>query len=335
MAIRVLRYTSKRLQGNPCGDPHERDLWVYLPPGYEESELRYPVLWCLTGFTGTGAMAVTGNRWAPGLAERLDRLIGSGECPPAIVAFPDCFTRWGGSQYVNSAALGPYEDYLCDDLVPFLDGELRTLARRGARGVFGKSSGGYGALRLAMRRGRVFGAAACQSGDMAFAFCYVPGFAACAARIAAAGSIEAWVEEFESREKKRRADFDAINTWAMAAAYSPDPDAPFGIRLPFDLETGELDRDTWRRWKRQDPVEMVRQREHAEALRSLRLLFLDCGSRDEYQLHLGLRLMRKRLDELQIPYEAEEFADDHRSLSYRYDVSLPKLLRTIDPAEAG
>jgi enterochelin esterase family protein len=229
MAIHVLRHESRVLEGNPCGDPAARDVWVYTPPGYERSEERYPVLWCLTGFTGTGAMAVAGNRWAPGLADRMDRLVARG-CPPAIVAFPDCFTRWGGSQYVNSAATGRYEDYLCDELVPFVESAFRA---SGARGVFGKSSGGYGAVRLAMRRPGLFRAAASHSGDMGFGFCYPQSFPATAAHIARAGSIEAWVRAFEAGEKKRSADFDAINTFAMAACYSPDPDAPFGVGLPF------------------------------------------------------------------------------------------------------
>lgn len=330
MTVRILRHASDVLRGNACGDPAERDLWIYLPPGYDGSGERYPVLWCLTGFSGTGAMAVPGNRWAPGLAERLDRMIGDG-MPPVIVAFPDCFTRWGGSQYVNSAATGRYEDYVCDELVPFVDAELRTAS--GARGVFGKSSGGYGAVRLAMRRPGLFRAAACHSGDMAFALCYGPGFARTAARIADAGSVEAWVERFERTEKKRKADFDAINTFAMAACYSPDPDAPFGVRLPFDLESGELLPDVWRRWRERDPVEMLSSRPCADALRRLDLLYLDCGSKDEYQLHLGLRLFRKRLDELGIPHEAEEFPDDHRSISYRYEESIPRLARALAAPE--
>jgi S-formylglutathione hydrolase FrmB len=286
------------------------------------------VLWCLTGFTGAGEQAVTGNRWSPGLAARLDRMIAEG-CPPVIVAFPDCFTRWGGSQYLNSTALGNYEDYVCDELIPLVDECFRT---RPVRGVFGKSSGGYGTVRLVMRRPGLFSAAACHSGDMAFALCYIPGFAACAARIAAAGSLEAWVEQFESSEKKKKADFDAINTIGMAAAYSPDPDKPFGIGLPFDLESGEIDPDLWREWKTHDPVEMASS--HQEGLRSLALLYLDCGSEDQFQLHLGQRLFCRRLDELGIAYEAEEFPDDHSSISYRYQVSIPKLARALSGPSA-
>ena len=330
MSIRVLRHRSEVLRGNACGDPTERDLWVYLPPGYDDSDrsdARYPVLWCLTGFTGTGSMAIGGNRWAPGLPERLDGLIRNG-CPPVIVAFPDCFTRWGGSQYLDSSATGPYERYLCDELVPFVDAQFRT----GAHGVFGKSSGGYGAIRLAMRRADVFHAAACHSGDMAFALCYVTDFAKCAARFADAGSMDAWVERFESGEKKKSADFAAINTIGMAAAYSPDPDKPYGFALPFDLENGEMIEDVWRRWRDHDPVVMIDNPACQDALRSQRLLFMDCGKNDQFQLHLGMRLMRKRLDALGIPYEAEEFEDDHRSISYRYDVSVPKLASALTDA---
>jgi enterochelin esterase family protein len=325
MPIRILEHESRVLKGNPLGDPARRELWVYLPPGFDGTR-RYPVLWCLTGFTGTGSMAVTGNRWAPGLAERLDRLIAGG-CPPVIVAFPDCFTRLGGSQYMNSGATGRYEDYLCDELVPFLDGYLPTLPFRDARGVFGKSSGGYGALRLGMRKPDLFAAVACHSGDMAFALCYQPGFARTAARIAKAGSLEKWLAEFEATEKKKSADFDAINTVGMASCYSPDPGKPLGLALPFDLESGELDAGIWARWREHDPVEMVAR--HADALRRLKLLFLDCGTDDEYQLHLGMRLFVRRCEGLGIACEAQEFADDHKSLSYRYDVSVPKLARAL------
>jgi enterochelin esterase family protein len=331
MSIRVLRHTSRVLRGNALGDPADREIWVYLPPGYEESGLSYPVLWCLVGFTGTGAMIVAGNRWAPGLAERLDRLIAGG-CPPVIVAFPDCFTRVGGSQYLNSAATGRYEDYVCDELVPFVDANLRTLPRRDARGVFGKSSGGYGTLSLAMRRPGLFAAAACHSGDLLFEYCYVPDFARCAARIAKAGSLEKWFEEFESTEKKKSADFAAINAIGMAACYSPASGEPLGLALPFDLETGAMRDEVWRRWKENDPVEMVRRSDCAEALRGLKLLYLDCGSDDEYQLHLGQRLFCRRLQEAGIAHESQEFPDDHRSISYRYDVSVPKLASVLDAA---
>jgi enterochelin esterase family protein len=118
----------------------------------------------------------------------------------------------------------------------------------------------------------------------------------------------------------------------MAACYSPAADRPLGLALPFDLETGALREEIWRRWKENDPVEMVRRPEIAQALRDLRLLYLDCGSDDEYQLHLGQRLFCRRLEEAGIAHECQEFPDDHRSISYRYDVSVPKLAVALDAA---
>ncbi len=192
--------------------------------------------------------------------------------------------------------------------------------------MFGKSSGGYGALRLAMRRPGLFHAVASHSGDMAFDLS-TSGFEAAVGRYAAAGSIERFVEEFESREGLGDADFHAIHILAMSACYSPDPDRPFGIGFPMDLETGARDPDIWRRWLSHDPIEMVG--EHASALRELRLLFFDCGNRDEWNLHLGQRRMVARLKELGIAHVAEEFDGGHRHTNYRYDVSIPKLARAL------
>lgn len=316
MALTILRHESEVLKGNACGDPFVRDLWVYTPPVPGPC----PVLFCLTGFGGTGPMACTGSRRSPGLPARLDRLIADG-MPPVIVAFPDCETRWGGSQYMNSLATGRYEDYVCDELLPFVEGEFEA---DGRRGVFGKSSGGYGAIRLAIRRPGLFHAVASHSGDMGFAFVYAPEFAAAIARLAEFESLPKWVEHVESREKVSGADFAVLNAVAMAACYSPDPDAHYGFRFPFDEETGELIPEIWRRWQENDPVEMAN-----DALRRLDLLFCDCGTKDEWRLHLGLRRFTKRLESLGIPYEAQEFPDTHRSLSYRYEVSLPKLAAAL------
>jgi enterochelin esterase family protein len=114
----------------------------------------------------------------------------------------------------------------------------------------------------------------------------------------------------------------------MAAAYSPNPDSPaFGIDLPCDLETGAFREDVWKRWLEHDPLRMLESR--AAALRSLRLLFLDCGTKDEFSLQHGARLFSRRLRELGVPHEYEEFDDGHMNVSYRYDASLPRLARAL------
>src|SRR5262249_8940878 len=157
---------SEVLRGNPLGDPTERNLHVYLPPEFDPSR-RYPALLAIVGFSGTGASLFNVDPFGENLAERLDRLILSGRSAPVIVVAPDSFTRLGGNQYINSTATGRYEDYLVREVVPFVE-KTYAVSRWG---VFGKSSGGYGSVVLAMRNPDVFAAFADHSGDSNFELC--------------------------------------------------------------------------------------------------------------------------------------------------------------------
>ncbi|MFC1482050.1 alpha/beta hydrolase, partial [Candidatus Neomarinimicrobiota bacterium] len=154
--MELITHNSKVLEGNPLSDPTERQFPVYLPPGYSADAQPYPVLYALAGFTGTGPNMINYSVWDETLPEQIDDLIASEKCPPAIVVMPDCFTRFGGSQYLNSPAMGRYEDYLIDDLVRLIDQIFNTRGDAANRAVMGKSSGGYGALTLAMKHPDIF-----------------------------------------------------------------------------------------------------------------------------------------------------------------------------------
>ena len=324
-------FTSRVFADNPLNDPATRHLPVIVPPEYESSHKRYPVIYVLAGFTSSGPMMLNLNAWQPNLPERIDRLMDEGKLPPAIYVLPDCFTRYGGSQYLNSTAIGRYEDYVIDEIVPQVDRTYRTIAAPEGRGVVGKSSGGYGAIVLGMKHPEVFGAVACHSGDMYFDLVYVPDFPKFLNAIQKAGGLEKWWSEFEARPKKESRDMDAVDILAMAAAYSPNPAAqPFPIDFPFDLETGELKPDVWARWLALDPVRMADR--YADNLKRLRLLFIDCGTRDEFNLHFGARILVNKLKALGVPHEYEEFDDGHMNVQYRYDVSLPKIAKALESA---
>ncbi len=321
------RFASEALADNPLGDPAERELLVWLPPDYDEGERRYPVLYVLAGFTGRGRSLLNDSPWAPGFDRRLDLLLAAGRIEPVVAVFPDCFTKLGGSQYLDSPALGRYETYLVEEVVPFVDREFRTLGP-GHRGVMGKSSGGYGALRLAMRHPGLFRAVASHAGDMAFELCYQRDFAPAARTLARAGGPDAFLEAFFAKgEKKSSEDICALNVLAMAAAYSPRPDG--GFDLPFDLNDLRLDDEVWARWLACDPLRMLEDESCREALRRLDVLYLDAGLKDQFLLDFGLRRFVRRLDELGVRYVHEEFPDDHFSTSYRYDRSLPLLTRAL------
>ena len=322
------RFESRVLRGNRPGDPHVRDLYVYLPPGYDQGKERYPVAWCLSGFTGRGRMLLNDNPWMPGLGDRMDALLQRGAAMPMILALPDCFTHIGGSQYVNSPALGAYEDYVVQELVPFVDGRYRTLAEPAHRGVIGKSSGGYGALMMGMRHSDTFRALACHSGDLLFEYCYKRDFGPALRTLSKAGGVGPFLETFRTSRRKRHEDIAALNIVAMAAAYSPNTGAPPPwCDLPFDLATGEIDENVWKRWLTWDPLYLLDR--HDEDLRKLRLVYLDCGQEDEFFLELGARAFVKRLRERGIPHEYEEFEDGHMNISYRMDRSLPKLSQAL------
>lgn len=312
--------TSNVLRGNALGDPFVRRVPVYLPPGYEQSKERYPTVYVLTGFTGRGTMLLNDSAWDENIAQRMDRLIASGTVKPMILVMPDCFTRIGGSQYINSSATGRYEDHVISELVPFVDKKYRTLGDRDHRAVMGKSSGGYGAVILAMRHPDVFGLMASHSGDMYFELCYKADFPKYLNSIKKYGGLAKFLETFPTIRPKDNNFAGTLNTVAMAACYSPNSNASLGFDLPFDEETGEMREDVWKRWLDWDPVYLVDK--HLTALKSLKLIYLDAGLRDEFQLQFGARIFVKRLKERGVPCVHEEFDDGHMNIPYRYDNSL-------------
>ncbi len=311
------------LEDNPLGDPAARKLAVYLPPGYEAGDERYPVVYFLAGFTGRGTMLLNERAFDEAMDQRLDRLIGEGAMSPAIVVMPDCFTRYGGSQYLDSAATGNYETYLVDEIIPYVDGRFRTIPVASKRAVMGKSSGGYGAMVLAMRHPDRFGIAASHSGDMGFEYCYAPDFPEAMIGLEKYESVTAFLDHFYAAPKKSGADFLLLNVLAMAAAYSPNPETkPHLFDLPFDTRTCEMRGEVWLRWLQLDPVRMVET--HRQALGRLKL-YIECGTRDEYRLYAGSRMFSARLHSLGIEHVYEEFDDNHRDTNYRYDISLKQI----------
>ena len=311
----TLQHKSDILKNNPCGDKFIRDVIIYLPPDYDEDKV-YPSVYVLSGFTGRGRMLLNDKAFTPNFAERMDKLIAENKIKPMIAVLPDCFTHYGGSQYINSAATGDYEDFLTREIVSFIDENFRTIRSRNSRAVMGISSGGYGALIMAMRHADVFGLACSTSGDAYFEYCYLPDFPK--AFRAVKGDPQKLVEKFWDEESsKSKDDFAGLNIIGMSACYSPRG-ADFD--LPFDLQTGEIRAEVWKKWLAHDPVRMVEK--YAENLKSLKLLFIDAGTRDEFSLDLGARILCEKLKEFNVPHIHEEFDDGHFNISYRQNRSL-------------
>lgn len=326
--IRIIEFNSKSLQGNPLGDPSVRSLPVYLPPGYVEGQQRYPVVFLLAAFAYRAKKLLNDSLWEENIQERMDRLIQEQKVRPMILALPDATTRYGGSQYINSSATGNYEDYIIE-LTRIVDEQFHTTADRDHRAVLGHSSGGYGALTMGMRHADTFGLAADHSGDKYFELVFRPDFGIFLRFIEKSGieGVKNLLAD-PGGELRRGAPFGALNIAAMSSCFSPNPDGPFGFDLPFDPVSGKLDGKVWRRWKKWDPLEMLDT--YKDNLRSLRLLYFDCGRWDEHNLLYGARQFRDELDKLKIVYEYEEYDGGHRKVAYRYDTSLQAISRAME-----
>ena len=328
---------SAALAGNLLGDPTRRVVAVYLPPGYDaDPSRRYPLFVDLVGFTGSGLAHLNWRAFGESVPQRLDRLVAEGRMGPVVAAFPDCFTSLGGNQYIDSAALGRWEGFLIEEMLPRLEADFRLLPGREHRAVFGKSSGGYGAIVHGLHRAEAWGAVACHSGDMGFDLCYPSHLPATVRFVAAKGGVAGFLEAFTAAPKTTEEWLNHMEMVAMAASYDPDPAAPKGIRLPLGPDAAEIDPDRWAAWKAHDPVALVQQERCRANLRSLRGLYLDCGTNDQYHLVHGARAFAGALRRAGIPHRFEEFDDDHTNVDYRMDVSLPFLYEALmGPSGSG
>jgi hypothetical protein len=239
-----------------------------------------PLLVDLVGFTSSGLSETNWVGFRQNLPERLDRLIGEKRMAPVVVAFPDCFTRLGGNQYINSASTGAWEDFLLHEMLPAIEQrfgcggtgrrvrqKLRRIRRDHPRAAPLRHLGGR---RLPLRR---YGLRVVLSARYA-------GGPACARR--RRDSIEKWWQQLEAAQKHPEGSFKVVNALAMAASYDPDPTQFLGIRLPVTFDTREVIEERWANWLGQDSVVAIETQ--ADSLRRLKALYIDCGEKDQFNL---------------------------------------------------
>jgi hypothetical protein len=320
---------SELLEGNPLGDSAVRPLFVYRPPAADsETRQRLPSVYLLQGFGGQLEEWLAPTASGPTTIERLDAMFCAGECPPALIVFVDASTSRGGSQFLNSTGCGRYLDYVCDEVIPFVDTRYATLGAREHRGVSGKSSGGYGAMLVSMLRPDLFGALASHAGDALFECCYQPFFPV-AARMLRSHFEGSW-DTFEDRIET--ADFDwrqcavLFAAYGTACAYTPDPNRPGKPLIPFD-SLGRPIEEIWSLWLALDPVRMARS--HAGALASMRRIYLDAGRNDEFFLDLGAEAFSDELARLGIDHSLELFDGNHDGVDQRIPAAIRELVNAL------
>jgi enterochelin esterase-like enzyme len=264
------------------------------------------------------------NRTAyePTVIERLDAAIIKGTVPPVVLVLPDAWSSYGGSQFLDSPGTGPYQSYICDELVPFVAERFEVHATKNGRAAMGKSSGGYGALMMALHRPDVWGAAGALAPDAAFEYCYLLDFPVAWKTLRQhQGSIDTFWSMCRAKDRPSGDDFTTLNAIAMAACYSPRADGE--PDLPWDERTGAVRTEVWNRWMKHDPVRVLPHK--LEAARGLRALSIECGLRDEYRLYAGAQMLHTQLNDARIDHRFEFFDGTHASMQHRYPATIAYL----------
>jgi S-formylglutathione hydrolase FrmB len=323
-------FSSTVLRDNPLGDPADRPLYVYVPPGYDdEPERRYASVYIIQGYTGRIAMWWNRTAYRTPFPEAVDQLFAKGEAPPTIVVYVDAgWTKYGGSQYVDSPGTGKYHTYLCEEIVPWVDEHYRTAAAPEHRGISGKSSGGFGAMITPMLRPDLFGGLATHAGDGLYEFCYIPEFPKVVRYLRDYdGDIWKWWQDFNSRPSfTKEGDQTLLMILGISACFSADADGT--PQFPFDPKNGVFREETWQRWLDWDPVRMAPK--YADALRSQRAIWIDGGTKDEWYLDVAATAFRDQLTSLGVTnVHFELFEAGHGGIDYRYPLSLKYLAERL------
>jgi enterochelin esterase-like enzyme len=286
----------KSLEGNLEGDSPDRDALVYLPPTYlTDQARRFPVVYLLHGYDVRDIFAPL----LASLQESGDRLAAAPGFSEAIVVTPDAFTLHKGSMYSNSATTGDWERFIAEDLVAYMDGHYRTLASRMSRGLAGHSMGGYGALRIGMKRPDVF-----MSLYVMSACCLAANRDPRAFDMAAAEAIKT---REQAEAAARPPGFAPSVNLAWAAAWSPNPAKP-PLYLDLPVKDGKLRPDIVAKWVANAPIEMVDQ--YASNLRKYYAVAIDIGTSDD-TLIVSNRQLHDALTRLRVPHAYEEYDGDH------------------------
>ena len=284
----------KSLEGNLLGETASPDVSIYLPPSYQtDRNRRFPVLYLLHGYTGTdlGYFGPTG-RQAHVLAERA---FTSGTAREMILVMPNCMNAYGGCMYSNSVTAGDWEGYVAEDLVAYMDKNYRTIATREGRGLGGHSMGGYGTLRLAMKRPDVFSAVYAMSSCCLNEGTVRPG----------RGGEPSPAEAIKSVEQAR-GNRAAQGTLARAAAWAPNPKNP-PLYLDLPTNNGEVVPEVAVKWAANSPVAMLDQ--YVPNLKKLKAIALDIGLQDN--LITSNQVFVERLNRYGIAHTFQTYDGDH------------------------
>jgi S-formylglutathione hydrolase len=286
----------KSLEGNLEGDSPDREVTVYLPPSYAANQTRrYPVVYLLHGY-GLRDDAFTGR--LANLPESADKLGAAQGFSELIVVTPNAFSLHKGSMYSTSVTTGDWESFVAQDLVAYIDGHYRTIANRISRGLAGHSMGGYGAVRIGMKRPNVFSSLYIMS-----ACCLTANINPRPEAMADAVAIKT---REQAEEAARGRGFGPSVNLASAAAWSPNPNNP-PLYLDLPVKGGKVQPDIVAKWAANAPLAMLDH--YVPILQAYYAIAIEIGTKDN--LIASNRQLHEAMTRLQIAHSYEEYDGDH------------------------
>lgn len=285
--VERIKFASQALEGNLIGDDHVRDVSIYLPEGYHSSDAKYPVLFMLHGFTDDDSKWFGHEEHWINLPELLDQTFADDQLNKMIVVMPNAYNRFKGSMYSSSVTIGDWETFIAEELVAFIDDSYRTIAQPSARGLAGHSMGGYGTIRLAMKRPGVFSAI------------YLLSPCCMDSNVNSNPGLRRNVEEVERIDQLEEQPFFVSATLALSAAWAPNPkNPPFYFDLPFAEGTDRP--EIVAKFQANSTLAMIDQ--YIPHLRALNAIALDVGDQD-----WGISGPSKKLDQILSAYLIDHF----------------------------
>lgn len=321
---------SKLLKKNPAGESAKRSIKIFLPDELGlGSSLRVPVIYYLSPWLRRG---IDVDQWSPfreSFLHRVERLIDKGHMKPVVVVCPDLWTGFGGSQYVDSSFFGPHGLFLRDELPVWVEEKLPVLRGAEGRGIIGKSSGGFGALRMLIDNPGWARAAAALAPDLGFDLQFSAGQFAKAADVLVqfSESIETFYNALKSQSEISSKYFEALMLIGNGLFYSKEIKRLSDFRLPFDSYLGKLLETSLREWLDNDPLVCLEKLPKGSKI--CNFLRLDCGNRDQYLLHYGARRMLELCQAKEIGLKYHEFDGSHSGIDGRWDLILPELVEHL------
>lgn len=297
---RIVRETvySPSLEGNLFGDSPDRQVTIYLPPGYDNSpDMAYPVVCLLHGYTFN-------NDYYVGVTSFpfMDSWLESGKVKEMILVMPSSYNRLLGSFYTNSTATGNWADYIARDVVQYIDSNYRTLPQRESRAVIGHSMGGYGGMTLGMNYPDVFSCMGSISGRLDMA-----------QELSMRSASYARATKLKNLSDFNSQDFFGQVSISCSAAFCPNPDnPPFYCDFPWEFDESNKvvkNQSAYDRFMEHDIL--TRLSTNVEALFSMREIYIECGTRDELGFVRDLRLVHNELQRLNVPHYYNEFDGGH------------------------